>query len=70
MFKGDYLLKELFEKYPDVVTPEQVAEMLQIGLILTYRLLRNGMLPSKRVGKKYIIAKQTVIEFVLTERVS
>ena len=53
----------MFEKYPDVVTPEQVAEMLQI----TYR---NGMLPSKRIGKKYIIAKQTVIEFVLTERVS
>ena len=63
-------MKELFEKYPDVVTPEQVAEMLQIGLTLTYRLLRNGMLPSKRVGRKYIIAKQTVIEFVLTVRVS
>lgn len=63
-------MKEMFEKYPDVETPEQVAEMLQIGLTLTYRLLRNGMLPSKRIGKKYIIAKRTVIKFVLTEHVS
>ena len=63
-------MKDMFEKYPDVVTPEQVSEMLQIGLTLTYRLLRNGMLPSKRIGKKYIIAKRTVIEFVLTEHVS
>ena len=53
-------MKEMFEKYPDVV----------IGLTLTYRLLRNGILPSKRIGKKYIIAKRTVIEFVLTEHVS
>lgn len=60
-------MKELFENYPDVVTPEQVAEMLQIGLTLTYRLLRSGVLPAKRIGRKYIIAKRNVIEFVLSE---
>lgn len=60
-------MKELFENYPDVVTPEQVAEMLQIGLTLTYRLLRSGVLPAKRIGRKYIIAKKNVIEFILSE---
>ena len=57
----------MFEKYPDVVTPEQVAEMLQIGLTLTYRLLRNGMLPSKRIGKKSLRNKMTGIKFLLRE---
>ena len=45
----------MFKEYPDVVSVEQS---------LAYRLLRSGAIPAKRVGRKYIIAKVNVIEFV------
>ena len=54
----------MFKEYPDVVSVEQLMEMLQIGQSLAYRLLRSGAIPAKRVGRKYIIAKVNVIEFV------
>lgn len=54
----------MFKEYPDVVSVEQLMEMLQIGQSLAYRLLRIGAIPAKRVGRKYIIAKVNVIKFV------
>ena len=54
----------MFKEYPYVVSVEQLMEMLQIGQSLAYRLLRSGAIPAKRVGRKYIIAKVNVIEFV------
>ena len=33
---------ELFKDYPDVVSVEQVSEMLRIGQVLAYRLVRSG----------------------------
>ncbi len=51
----------MFKEYPDVVSVEQLMEMLQIGQSLAYRLLRSGAIPAKRVGRKYIIAKVNVI---------
>ena len=52
----------MFEKYPDVVTIEQVAEMLNIGINKTYELLRTNTIQHVRVGRRYIIAKKAVIE--------
>ena len=54
----------LFADYPDVVSPEQVAEMLHLGRNTVYGLLQDGLLKSARIGKKYIIPKQSVIAFV------
>ena len=60
-------MTELFKEYPDVVSVEQLMEMLQIGQSLAYRLLQNKIIPAKKVGRKYIIAKKNIIEFVCTE---
>ena len=32
----------LFSDYPDVVSVEQVTEMLHIGQVLAYKLLKDG----------------------------
>lgn len=56
--------KSLFADYPDVVTPEEVGEMLHLGRNTVYGLLQDGLLKSARIGKKYIIPKQSVIAFV------
>lgn len=58
---------ELFKDYPDVVTVEQVSEMLHIGQVLAYRLVRSGEIKSRKVGRRYIITKQNVIDFVNKE---
>lgn len=54
----------MFCDYPDVVTVEQVAEMLHIGQVLAYKLLKDGAIKARKVGRRYIIAKKNVIEFI------
>lgn len=58
---------ELFKDYPDVVSVEQVSEMLHIGQVLAYRLVRSGKIKSRKVGRRYIITKRNVIEFINEE---
>ena len=61
---------ELFKNYPDVVSVEQLSEMLNIGQVLAYRLVRNGDIKSRKVGRKYIITKQNVIDFINNKEVA
>lgn len=58
--------KEIFAEYPDVVTPDDLQTMLKIGRNSVYDLLRNKLIKSIRVGKKYIIPKVNVIDFLKT----
>ena len=55
--------KEAFAEYKDVVTVCEVMEMLGLGRVAVYRLLREGIIRTIRVGKKYIIPKQSIIDF-------
>ncbi len=54
----------MFSEYPDVVSVEQVTEMLHIGQVLAYKLLKEGVIKARKVGRRYIIAKKNVIEFL------
>ena len=58
---------ELFKNYPDVVSVEQLSEMLRIRQVLAYRLVRNGDIKARKVGRKYVITKQNVIDFINKE---
>lgn len=55
---------EIFSKYNDVVTVEDVMEMLHLGRVTVYSLLKSGRIHTLRVGKKYVIPKKSVIEFL------
>lgn len=63
-YKTEIKSDEIFADYPDVVTVEQLMEMLRIGQVMAYRLLKDGVIKAKRIGRKYIIAKKRVIEFL------
>lgn len=54
----------MFRNYPDVVTPEQVQQMLGIGRRKAYELLKSGELPSIRMGRLYRIPKISVIDYL------
>ena len=70
MYEGDYMneitinYNNMFLQYPDVVTIQQVMEMLNIGKNKAYELIQNGTIQTVRIGKKYIIPKVAVIQFL------
>ena len=58
-------MNELFKDYPDIVSVSQLMEMLQIGQVLAYNLVRNGKIKARKVGREYKIPKINVIAYVL-----
>jgi excisionase family DNA binding protein len=54
----------MFNDYPDVITIAQLMEMLRIGKSSAYSLLQQNKINHVRVGRKYIIPKQSVVGFV------
>lgn len=54
----------LFREYDDVVTVDDVMNMLHIGRNNVYKLLNDNSIKSVKVGKRFIIPKRSVIEFV------
>lgn len=55
---------ELFTNYPDIVTVEQLCEMLNVGKNTAYRLLGDGSIKSVRIGKTHKVLKTSVIAFL------
>lgn len=57
--------EDIFADYPDVVTFEQLREMLgNIGETLAYRLLRNKEIEAFKLGRNYRILKSKIIEYL------
>ena len=54
----------MFTAYPDIVSIHQIMEMLSLGKSSVYALLRSNTIPHVRVGRKYIVPKQSVIHFL------
>ena len=52
----------MFKSYPDIVSIEQIMIMLNLGKTKVYELLRNNTIKHVKIGKKYIVPKQTVID--------
>ncbi|MFI0607412.1 MAG: helix-turn-helix domain-containing protein [Anaerolineae bacterium] len=49
----------------DVMTPEQVADYLQLATETVYRLIRQRKLATTRVGRAYRIPRQDVESFIV-----
>ena len=54
----------LLEEYKDVINIKDLCEILNIGENTAYKLLKNNDIPNRRLGKKYIIPKFGVIEYL------
>ena len=56
----------LFKKYPDVVKIKQLKKMLpKTGKNKIYKLLQDGKIYSKKIGRDYYIPKVSVIKFLI-----
>ena len=57
--------KIMFRDYPDVVTVEQMCEMLGgISTKTGYRLLKDGTIKGFVVGRRYRIPKLYILEYL------
>ena len=55
---------EIFSEYSDIVTVDEVMKMLRLGKNTVYKLLKDDKITNVKVGARYVIPKQSVIEFV------
>ena len=58
----------MFREYPDVMTPAEAARALGIGKAIVYRLIREKRLGCKRIGRKIIIPKPCLVDFIQSAR--
>lgn len=54
----------MFEKYKDVVSVDDLCNMLDIGKNSAYKLLQNKQIKSIRIGKVYKIPKRYVLDYL------
>lgn len=52
------------DNYNDVITIKEVAEILGIGRLSATNLIKDGTIPSKKIGRLYRIRKQAVIDYL------
>ena len=55
----------MFEEYPDIVTVEEMSDMLRCGKNAAYQYLNSGEIKAIRNGKRFLIPKIAVCEFVM-----
>lgn len=67
--KIEALYDKMFTDYPDVLSVEQLQNMLSVSRNCAYELINLGEVKSIKIGKYYRIPKLSVIEFVLDKRI-
>lgn len=56
--------KDIFSDYPDVVSVDDLTHMLNIGKNKAYELINQNKIQSIKIGRKHIIPKFRVVEFL------
>ena len=57
-------MTQLFASYPDMLTVEQLAQALNIGRSMAYRLIRTGQVRSMRFGTAIRVPKTALLAAV------
>lgn len=55
----------MFEEYNDILTIEELMEVLDIGKNTAYKLINSGQIPSLKINRTHKIPKKGVENFVL-----
>ena len=59
----------MFTDYPDIVNLVQMRKMLGgISNTLAYRILKENIIKSRKVGREYKIPKVNVIDYMMAEQ--
>jgi excisionase family DNA binding protein len=66
-FAKDFIMKNtttIFSSYPDVVSVEQLSQMLGISTKTAYRLLKEKKIKAITIGRTYRIPKIFVLDYL------
>ena len=55
-------------KDKDVLSPKEVADWLTLSLPSVYKLLKDGVIGCKKIGKKYLIPRLCIVDFLSSAR--
>ena len=56
----------MLSEYPDVLTVDQLMEILHIGRNAAYGLLSRGEVKTLRIGRRYIIPKKSIVAYLMS----
>lgn len=60
----------MFKEFPDMMSVKQVAEALHIGKTSAYQLIHTKQIGSKRIGRRILVPKVCVVDYVTSARYS
>jgi len=58
----------MFKDYDDIITVEELCEILKIGKNGAYDLLNSGQIKAMRIGRIWKIPKTNVEKFILQQK--
>lgn len=57
-------------EYPDVLTIQDLMQILRIGKNMAYQLVKENIIPSHKIGRRYIIPKSGVYTYLKSAQYS
>ena len=54
----------MLNRYKDILTVEELCEVLKIGKNTAYTLLKSGEIKSVKIGRVYKIPKKNVVKYL------
>lgn len=58
----------MLEQYDDLLTLDELCEVLQIGRNTAYQILNSGFMSAFRIGRRWKIPKTSIEEVLKTKR--
>lgn len=52
------------QELPDIITVKQLSMYLRISLNATYELMRSASFPTLRIGKRMLVSKENLMEWI------
>lgn len=54
----------MLEKYDDILTSQEICDVLHIGKTTLYNLLKNKKIQSIKIGNSYRVTKLWLLEYI------
>ena len=59
----------MLDNYPLILIPEDISEILRIGMTETYHLLKSGEITAYKVGRTWRIPKDNLISYIKSKTI-
>ena len=57
----------MFYQYDEILSVDELCELLKIGKNTAYRLLKEGRISATRIGRVWKIPKEAVVKYLVRE---